>query len=104
MLDKIRTLSITADLPDPDLYKFNGSVQYGDEHLPVDLKQFLYRGSMLQNSNFADAVVVYTGTDSKIVMNNGKYVFNQSQLDRAINLITLWNMGLIFVLAGIMTS
>ena len=49
-------------------------------------------------------MVVYTGSDTKIVLNQGKYQFKQSQLDKSINYMTLWNMVLIFILAGIMTS
>mmetsp|Transcript_36704 Transcript_36704/g.56265 ORF Transcript_36704/g.56265 Transcript_36704/m.56265 type:complete len:130 (-) Transcript_36704:1091-1480(-) len=48
-------------------------------------------------------MVIYTGVQTKIVMNQGKYEFKQSQLDKAINLITIWNMFMIFFLALIMT-
>jgi phospholipid-translocating ATPase len=69
----------------------------------MDLKQFLHRGTVVVNSNYIDAIVIYTGKDTKIVQNQGKYLFKQSQLDRAINWITIFNMFVIFFLAFIMT-
>lgn len=55
------------------------------------------------NSKHIDALVVYTGKETKIVQNQGKYIFKQSQLEKATNWITFWNMFLIFFLALIMT-
>jgi phospholipid-translocating ATPase len=102
-LDFVSSLKIYASKPDADLYKFQGSVEMGGSQHSLDLKQFLHRGALVKNSNYLDAVVVYTGVDTKIVMNQGKYIFKQSQLDKAINLITIWNMLVIFILATIMT-
>lgn len=70
----------------------------------MDLKQFLHRGTIVVNSNYIDAVVLYTGKDTKIVMNQGAYRFKQSQLDKAINWITVWNMTVMFLLALIMAT
>jgi phospholipid-translocating ATPase len=69
----------------------------------LDIKQFIHRGTMVVNSGHIDALVVYTGNDTKIVLNQGKYIFKYSHLEKAINLITLWNMFVIFFLALIMT-
>ena len=100
----LRNVQIQALHPDADLYKFTGEVNLAfDKAIELDLKQFLHRGSTLKNSNFVDALVIYTGIHTKIVMNQGKYEFKQSQVDKAINLMTIWNMFVIFFLALIMT-
>ena len=52
--------------PEKNLYKFNGRLLHYDaegvEHkYPLDLNQFMHRGSFLENSGDTLAVVVYTG-------------------------------------------
>jgi len=37
-------------------------------------------------------------------MNQGKYRWKISQLDKFVNYVTIWNIFLIFVLAGSMTA
>lgn len=64
----------------------------------------MHRGTIVVNSKYVDAIVMYTGVETKIVLNQGKYHFKQSRLDKAINWITVWNMFLIFVMAGFMTA
>ena len=67
---KLKNIVIKASHPDADLYKFTGEVNVGTDHnFELDLKQFLHRGSSLKNSNYVDAMVIYTGIQTKIVMN-----------------------------------
>ena len=40
-----------------------------EQDYELDYKQFLLRGTQLKNTKYVDALVVYTGTESKIVMN-----------------------------------
>lgn len=64
----------------------------------------MHRGTTVVNSNFIDAIVVYTGKDTKLVQNQGKYLFKQSQLEKAFNWIVTIHLFFIFIMAGIMTS
>lgn len=103
-LDAVSKIEFTVSPPETDLYSFKASVTFPDgQTKEVDLKQFLHRGAKVANSNMIDAVVVFTGRETKLVMNQGNYHFKVSQLDKAINWITLWNMIIIFVMATIMT-
>ena len=72
-MQQLARIVVNCSVPHPDLYTFNGSVQLeGEPHvLELDLNQFLHRGSMLSNSNSVDALVLYTGSYSKIVLNQG---------------------------------
>ena len=67
----LEKMKITASKPERDLYKFDGNIDLGDGKKNKELKlvNFLHRGSILKNSVKIDAVVVYTGHDSKLAMN-----------------------------------
>ena len=57
----------------------------------------------MKNSGHIDAVVIYTGINTKLVLNQGKYKFKISQLDKAINVVTLFNLVLMLLMASFVT-
>jgi len=66
----LKTLEVTAGEPSADLYSFRGTLKVeGMDSQDLDLKQFLHRGAIVVNSEYIDAMVVYTGRETKIVMN-----------------------------------
>ena len=71
----LQSLKVTAGDPDADLYNFVGTLESQNATLDLDLKQFLHRGTILKNSRSVDAVVIYTGVETRLVMNQGKYTF-----------------------------
>ena len=89
--------------PNANLYLFNALVVWNGKSYNADLKQFLPRGSYLRNSEKIKALVLFTSTDCKLVMNQGTYKFKQSQLDRNINYLMATNIILMFSIAAIMT-
>jgi len=78
-------------------------VKWSGGSYEADLKQFLPRGSHLRNSGKVKALVLFTSTDCKLVLNEGAYKFKQSQLDRNINYLMAWNITLMLSLAAFMT-
>ena len=54
----------------------------------------------MKNSEYVDAIVIYTGIHTKLVLNQGKYKFKISQLDRAINVVTLFNLVVMLSMAA----
>ena len=65
----------------------------------LSLNQFLHRGSYIENSGHVVALVVYTGTDSKLIMNLGKYVFKMSSFEKILNRIMVINLLLAITIA-----
>jgi len=67
----------------------------------------MHRGSFLENSGDTLAVVIYTGTQSKLIMNLGGYQFKRSRFERILNYLLMLNLSLtVFfsVLAGLMNA
>lgn len=65
----------SCELPNPNLYKFEGAVvcsaepDEADQQLPLTADNLLLRGCTLRKTDWVVGVVVYTGLDSKIMMN-----------------------------------
>ena len=74
----------------------------------LDLNQFLHRGSYIENSGHALAMVVYTGVESKLIMNLGKYVFKMSNFEKIVNRVMTANLllaiSIAFITAGVYVS
>lgn len=90
--------------PSADLYYFDGRVKYGDEVFDSDLKQYLHRGAHIKNSGHLNAMVIYTGTETKLVKNQGRYQFKQSHMEKSINYFMGFNIFLILVIGGILAA
>jgi magnesium-transporting ATPase (P-type) len=102
-LDSIGVVQAKCEAPSANLYQFQAQVTWEQDSYDADLKQFLPRGAVVRNSDKITALVLFTSTDCKLVMNQGKYQFKQSQLDRNINYLMAWNIVLLLVIASIMT-
>lgn len=90
--------------PTKELYYFEGRLKaclpdQPDFKMNLDLNQFLHRGSFVENSGHVVAMVVYTGTESKLIMNLGKYVFKMSSFEKILNRIMIMNLCLAIFIA-----
>jgi phospholipid-translocating P-type ATPase (flippase) len=97
---------LTINKPDSDLTKFNGKIELNkDLSYTLGIKQFLYKGTILKNTKWAIGVVVYTGRDTKIVMNSQKGASKQSHLETLVNkligIIFAFQICLCILLAGL---
>lgn len=58
----------------------------------------------MRNSGTITALVLYCGKDTKIIMNQGKYTFKQSEIEKKLNIILFVHIIIILSLAGIMAG
>jgi magnesium-transporting ATPase (P-type) len=52
------------------LEKFRGRVEFEERKFSLDTQQLLLKGASLKNTKWVIGFVVYTGEDSKIMMNS----------------------------------
>lgn len=86
-------------LPSKEIHSFQGML--GDQKL--DVNQFLIRGCTLKASKDVYAVVVYTGVESKLIMNQGEYNHKISSDMYALNFFLLFHVA-VFVLSIVLLS
>lgn len=58
-----------ADAPGRDLEKFHGLIKFNDRKFTLGNHQLLLKGAQLKNTKWVIGFVVYTGEDTKIMMN-----------------------------------
>jgi phospholipid-translocating ATPase len=84
--DKDNAFHVDCDRPDTNLYKLNAAVvRPGDPKTPVDISMMVLRGTVLRNTRWAIGLVLYTGEDTKIVMNSGDTPSKRSKVERQMN-------------------
>ena len=76
---------INCDRPDPDMYRVKANVEVNGDPSPVDLSMTLLRGTVLRNTRWAIGIVLYTGLDTKIVLNSGGTPSKRSKVEREMN-------------------
>lgn len=79
------TLRIECDKPNTNLYKLSGAVHKGEEVFPVDMSMVLLRGTVLRNTGWAIGIVLFTGEDTRIVMNAGNTPSKRSKVERQMD-------------------
>jgi hypothetical protein len=70
----------------------------------LGLTQFIPRGSVLKNSLRSYAMVVYTGTDTKLALNEGKYRSKISNISYQLNIFFACNVGVMIFMAFTMSQ
>ncbi|KAF8077570.1 phospholipid-translocating ATPase [Lyophyllum atratum] len=101
---------IEADRPEVNMYKLNAKLivdskdgvegEKGpvEEH-PIDMQQMLLRGTVLRNTEWVIGVVLYTGEDTRIVMNSGGTPSKRSKVERQMNPQVFVNLILLAFMA-----
>ncbi|KAH3668933.1 hypothetical protein OGAPHI_002688 [Ogataea philodendri] len=97
---------LESEGPKANLYSYQGNLKYyvnGDESAktanePVTINNMLLRGCTLRNTKWVVGLVVFTGDDTKIMMNAGVTPTKRSRISRELNLCVLLNFVLLFIL------
>ncbi|KAH0786412.1 phospholipid-translocating P-type ATPase, flippase family protein [Histomonas meleagridis] len=77
--------TICCDEPNNFLYTFNGFLKHNEETFPLDNQQTILRGCVIRNTKYVVGVVVYTGRESKIMMNSSSVRTKRSKLEKGLN-------------------
>lgn len=84
--DSENAFRINCDRPDTDMYRVKANVEVNVDPLAaVDLSMTFLRGTVLKNTRWAIGIVLYTGLDTKIVLNSGGTPSKRSKVEREMN-------------------
>ncbi|KAL5012928.1 hypothetical protein ScPMuIL_011479 [Solemya velum] len=104
--DDLLELSGTAEveLPNQHLYDFVANIRpSGRLAIPLGPDQLLLRGAMLRNTKWIFGLVVYTGQESKLMLNSTSAPLKRSNVEKVTNSQILLLFGILIVLALIST-
>ncbi|GAB5362728.1 hypothetical protein AAMO2058_000823000 [Amorphochlora amoebiformis] len=82
-------IQIMADPPSESIDAFTGTITCKDEEIPVSLSQFMHRGSVLRNTTWVIGMAIYTGPQTKIILNSSDPPLKRSTIDRIVDKILI---------------
>jgi len=96
------TGQVEAEQPNRHLYEFAGNIDLGNQQeapTPVSATQLLLRGARLRNTAWVYGLVVYTGHESKLLMNSTKAPLKRSTVD----IVTNYQIIFLFVILVVLS-
>jgi phospholipid-translocating ATPase len=100
--------TIESEAPQPNLYQYSGVTRWtqynskspdspGEEMAePISINNLLLRGCNLRNTDWVLGVVIFTGFDTKIMMNSGITPSKRSRIARELNWNVIYNFIILF--------
>ncbi|ERT00307.1 phospholipid-translocating ATPase [Sporothrix schenckii 1099-18] len=101
---------VKSEPPQSNLYKYNGAIHWnqsfeedpsGAVHEmsePISIDNLLLRGCNLRNTEWALGIVLFTGHDTKIMMNAGDTPSKRARIARELNFNVICNFGVLFIM------
>lgn len=80
---------VGCDKPNNAIYKFDGAFNLNKKDISLSADNVALRGSSIRNTDFVYGMIVYTGHDTKIMMNSAQAKFKFSELEKNTNICIL---------------
>jgi phospholipid-translocating ATPase len=98
---------LDSEPPHPNLYLYNGVLRFQDptsEQLkdePVTINELLLRGCSIRNTPWVIGLVVFTGKDTKIMLNGGDTPSKQSKIEKETNFNVVVNFVVLLFMCSV---
>jgi phospholipid-translocating ATPase len=98
------SFSLDSEPPHQNLYLYHGVLRYKDattseqKQEPVTINELLLRGCAIRNTSWVIGLVVFTGADTKIMLNGGDTPSKQSKIEKETNYNVIVNFLVLTVL------
>ncbi|KAK9447813.1 uncharacterized protein V1518DRAFT_76704 [Limtongia smithiae] len=101
---------IESEAPHPNLYSYSGVLRWSQKDRrnpsappqemaePLTINNLLLRGCTLRNTEWVIGIVMFTGTETKIMLNAGETPTKRSRITRELNINVFLNFLLLFIL------
>lgn len=97
---------IDSEPPQANLYKYNGAIKWEQKvngspremTEPVTIDNVLLRGCHVRNTDWVLGVVLFTGHDTKIMMNAGVTPSKRARIARGLNFNVICNFAILFLM------
>lgn len=92
---------LESEGPHPNLYSYQGCVMFGEENEckeTANVNNMILRGCSLRNTKWIIGVVVFTGPETKIILNSGITPSKKSRISRGLNYYVILNFVLLFII------
>ncbi|KAA1069823.1 hypothetical protein PGT21_033797 [Puccinia graminis f. sp. tritici] len=107
---------VENEIPDANMFSYSAAIVFPDveptqeatahgeqlkdghqsgHRVPVDMNSILLRGTVVRNTEWVIGLVVFTGPDTKIMMNSSGTRSKRSKVERQMNPMVFINLGLL---------
>ncbi|VFQ69749.1 unnamed protein product [Cuscuta campestris] len=93
--------TIKCEDPNPNLYTFEGNLEYDRQTYPLDPSQILLRDSKLRNTAYIYGVVIFSGHDTKVMQNSTKSPSKRSRIEKQMDKIIYILFTLLLLISSI---
>ena len=95
--------SLDSEPPHANLYSYNGVLRYhsdlkGLKEEGITINEMLLRGCTLRNTKWVIGLVLFTGADTKIMLNGGETPSKRSKIEKETNFNVIMNFVLLLLL------
>ncbi|TFL07331.1 hypothetical protein BDV98DRAFT_599642 [Pterulicium gracile] len=97
--DSKNSFHVDCDVTDSNMYRLNAAATVHGEKYPIDLQNILLRGTILRNTRWVIGLVLFTGDETKIVMNTGNTPSKRSKVERQMNPQVFINLIILALMA-----
>lgn len=95
----LMTATIECDAPNKMLYEFCGKLKINSDEHPIGPENILLRGAKMRNTEWALGVAIYTGHETKLMMNSmAQAPLKQSHVEISTNRQILALLGILIVI------
>jgi magnesium-transporting ATPase (P-type) len=81
-----------SEQPSTELYQYTGKLNICGENFALNANQLLLKGATLKNTDWVVAFVLYTGGETKLMMNSQSARFKNSKVERKMNRLVMYNV------------
>ncbi|XP_053202225.1 probable phospholipid-transporting ATPase IA isoform X2 [Panonychus citri] len=104
LVNDLSLASVSCEPPNKHLYEFHGNLKVGDTLYPINPDQILLRGAKLKNTNWIFGTALYTGHETKLMMNSMLQApLKQSRVEKLTNSQILNLFGILLSIGAIST-
>ena len=94
IFDNFTSGEIECEKENAKIYSFRGNLRSKGNSWPIDIDNVLLRGSSLRNTKWIYGVTVYTGHDTKVMMNSVGNASKLSSVEKASNYYIIMSIGI----------
>lgn len=89
---------ITCEQPNRNIYEFTANMDFNGHKFSLSQSNIVLRGCQLKNTEWVIGVVVYTGQETKAMLNSAASPSKRSKLESYMNRETMWLSIFLFIM------
>ncbi|XP_057534004.1 phospholipid-transporting ATPase 1-like isoform X1 [Amaranthus tricolor] len=92
---------VRCEQPNRNIYEFTANMEFKGHKIPLSQSNIILRGCQLKNTEWVVGVVVYTGQETKAMLNSAASPAKRSKLESHMNKETLWLSVFLLIMCSV---